>query len=132
MQVYGVDLAEWYAAGRWVALLDFVDGLPSACRLNEAIVNDKEYAAYMASLPKSEDEWAPRVAEFDLNAHLLRELLHAVKSLSTVTLAAAGGKPSEPTPFPAPRTELERAMEAADRRWTEDFIGRLGFDASDI
>lgn len=130
--MYGVDLAEWYANGRWVALLDLIDGLPSACRLNEAIVNDKDYAAHIASLPKSEDEWAPRVAEFDLNAHILREILHALKSLKQVTVAAAGTKPGEEKPFPAPRTELERAIEDADRQWAESFVSKFGFDSTDI
>jgi hypothetical protein len=130
--VYGVDLAEWYVAGRWEGLLDLIDGLPGASRLNEAIVNDKEYAGYLASLPNPDGEWAPRVAEFDLNAHLLREILHALKGLKQVTLAAAGGKPGEVKPFPGPRTEIERAVEAADKQWAESFVGQFGFEASDI
>lgn len=130
--MYGVDLAEWYAQGRWVALLDLIDGLPGASRLNEAIVNDKEYAAHIASLPKSDTEWAPRVAEFDLTAHLLREVLHELKALKQVSLAAAGGKPGEVKPFPGPRTEIERAIEDAEKQWAESFVGQFGFDSSDI
>lgn len=130
--MYGVDLAEWYANGRWVALLDLIDGLPSACRFNEAIVNDKEYAAQIAAMPKSDSEWTPRVAEFDLNAHILREILHALKGLKQVTVAAAGSRPGEEKPFPAPKTELDRAIEEADRLWAESFVGQFGFDATDI
>ena len=132
MQVYGVDLAEYYAAGRWVALLDYIDGLPSACRLNEAIVNDKEAAAQIAAMPKSDEEWAPSVSEYDLTAHLLREILHAVKSLRQVSVAAAGGKPGTDKPFPAPRTEIDRAIAALEREWAESFVGKFGFDATDI
>ncbi|MBD1541018.1 hypothetical protein G9E11_01855 [Arthrobacter sp. IA7] len=127
-----MDLAEWYAAGRWVALLDYIDGLPSACRLNEAIVNDPETAAIIAAQPKSDREWAPSFAEFDLTAHLLREILHAVKGLKQVSLAAAGGKPGEEKPFPAPRTEIDRAIAELDRQWAEAFAGQFGFDAADI
>jgi len=127
-----VDLAEYYAAGRWVALLDFIDGLPSACRLNEAIVNDKEAAAQIAAMPKSDEEWAPSVSEYDLTAHLLREILHAVKSLRQVSVAAAGGKPGTDKPFPAPRTEIDRAIAALEREWAESFVGKFGFDATDI
>lgn len=130
--MYGVDLAEWYAQGRWVGLLDLIDGLPGASRLNEAIVNDKEYAAQLASMPRPDGEWAPRVAEFDLHAHLQREILHALKGLKQVTVAAAGGKPGEVKPFPGPRTEIERAIEDADRQWAESFVGQFGFDSSDI
>jgi hypothetical protein len=127
-----VDLAEWYARGRWVALLDLIDGLPTACRLNEAIVNDPEAAAVIANMPRSEAEWSPRVAEFDLNAHLLREILHAVKSNGQITIASAGGKPGEVKSFPAPVTEVERAIEAIERQWAESFVGQFGFDATDI
>jgi hypothetical protein len=132
MSEYGVDLAEWYAAGRWVALLDYIDGLPSACRLNEAIANDPEAAAEIAAMPTPGEEWAPRVAEFDLHAHLLRELLHAVKSNGQISIAAAGGKPGEVKPFPAPRTQIDRAIEALEREWAESFVGQFGFDATDI
>lgn len=127
-----MDLAEWYVAGRWVGLLDLIDGLPSACRLNEAIVNDKEAAAEIAALPKPDREWSPRFAEYDLTAHLLREILHSLKSLRSVSIAAAGGKPGEEKPFPAPYTEIDSAIAAADRQWAETFVGQFGFDAADI
>lgn len=127
-----MDLAEWYAGGRWVALLDLIDGLPTACRLNEAIVNDPEAAAAIAKMPKSSEEWSPRVAEFDLTAHLLREILHAVKGNGQISIATAGGKPGELKPFPAPSTEVERAIAAIERQWAEAFVGQFGFDAADI
>jgi hypothetical protein len=130
--VYGVDLAEWYAAGRWVALLDYIDGLPSACRLNEAIVNDPEAAAAIAAQPRSDSEWAPAFAEFDINAHLLRALLHAVQSNGQIAMSAAGGNPGEIKPFPSPRTEIDRAIAKLDRQWAESFAGQFGFDAADI
>lgn len=127
-----MDLAGWYAAGRWVALLELIDGLPTACRLNEAIVNDPEAAAVIANTPKSSDEWAPRVSEFDLHAHLSREVLHAVKGLGQILIATAGGKPGELRPFPAPVTEVEKAIEAIERQWAENFVGQFGFDPTDI
>jgi hypothetical protein len=127
-----VDLAEWYAGGRWVALLDLIDMLPAACKLNEAIVNDPETAAIIAAQPKSDSEWAPSFAEFGLTEHLLREILHAVKSVRQVSVAAAGGNPGDEKPFPAPRTEIDRAIAALDKQWAEEFAGQFGFDAADI
>ena len=128
-----MDLAEYYAAGRWVALLDFIDGLPSACRLNEAIVNDKEAAAQIAAMPKSDEEWAPSVSEYDLTAHLLREILHGVKALRPAIFASGGIKPpGAEKPFPAPRTEIDRAIAELERQWAESFVGKFGFDATDI
>ena len=130
--MYGVDLAEWYVAGRWVGLLELIDGLPAACRLNEAIVNDPDAAAVIAKMPKPDTEWSPRVAEFDLKVHLLREILHAVQQNGQITIGAAGGKPSEIKPFPAPSTEVDRAIAALERQWAESFVARFGFDAADI
>ncbi|GAA3405062.1 hypothetical protein [Pseudarthrobacter polychromogenes] len=127
-----MDLAEWYAAGRWVGLLDLIDGLPAASRLNEAIVNDPEAAAVIAKMPKPSTPWSPRVAEFDLKAHLLRELLHAVQHNGQIAIGAAGGRPGEVKPFPVPRTEVDRAIAALERQWAESFVTQFGFDATDI
>jgi hypothetical protein len=127
-----VDLAEWYAGRRWVALLELIDNLPTACRLNEAIANDPEAAAALAAAPRSEDPWSPRVSEFDLTATMLREILHAIKALKQVSIAAAGGKPGEEKPFPAPFTEIDRAIAAAERSWAEAFVGQFGFTPDDI
>lgn len=132
-----MDLAEWVAAKRWVALLELIDNLPTACRLNEAIANDPEAAAELAaarldSEQESADPWSPRVSEFDLTATMLREILHAIKALKQVSIAAAGGKPGEEKPFPAPFTEIDRAIKAAERSWAEAFVGQFGFSPDDI
>jgi hypothetical protein len=131
-----VDLAEWYVAGRWVGLLELIDNLPTACRLNEAIANDPESAKHLAELrlnaAEEADPWSPRISEFDLTATMLREILHAIKGLRQVSIAAAGGQPGEETPFPAPYTEIDRAIAAAERNWAEAFVGRFGFTTDDI
>jgi len=139
MQVYGVDLAEWYAAGRWVALLDFIDMLPSASRLNEAITNDPEAAAllaeqYLASRGEAEDEdaGAPRVSEYGLANKQLGDLLNEMKQVKQAIIASAGMKPKSEKPSPTPRTGIEKAIAAAERKWAEDFIQQFGFSPDDI
>jgi hypothetical protein len=131
-----VDLAEWYAAGRWVGLLELIDNLPTACRLNEAIANDPIAAKYLAEMhqdrPDDADPWSPRASEYDLTATLLREAVNAIRSLTAVTIAAAGSKPGEVKPFPAPVTAIDRAMKAAARSWTEDFVQQFGFSPEDV
>jgi len=127
-----VDLAEYYAAGRWVALLDYIDMLPAASRLNEALANDPETAEHIASLPKSEDEWAPRLSEFDLTAHLLREVIHELKALKQVSISAAGGKPGTEKPIPGPRTAIDKAIAKREREWAVDIAQRYGFDPTDF
>lgn len=131
-----MDLAEWYAADRWVGLLELIDNLPTACRLNEAIANDPEAAAQLAAMrldAKDDAEpWAPKLSEFDLNITMLREILHAIKGLRQVSIAAAGGKPGDEKPFPAPYTEIDRALAAAERNWAEMFVQQFGFEPDDI
>ncbi|MBT8162792.1 MULTISPECIES: hypothetical protein [Arthrobacter] len=132
-----MDLAEWYAARRWVALLELIDMLPTACRLNEAIANDPEMAAHLAQqrLARKDDDadpWSPPLSEYDLNVTLLREILHAVKGLRQVSIAAAGGKPGHEEPFPAPRTEIDRAFEAAEKAWAQTLVQQFGFSPGDV
>ncbi|MFS0718867.1 hypothetical protein ABC337_05040 [Arthrobacter sp. 1P04PC] len=131
-----MDLAEWYAAKRWVGLLELIDNLPTACRLNEAIANDPETAIMLAELrlntQDNAEAWSPKISEFDLTATILREILHAIKGLRQVSIAASGGKPGEETPFPAPYTEIDRAIASAERSWAEAFVGQFGFTADDI
>lgn len=132
MSEYGVDLAEWYAAGRWVALLDFIDMLPSACRLNEAISNDPAQAKLIAAAPKPSDPWSPRVSEFDLNAMLQQQILHAILALKQTTIALKGQHPGEVTPFPSPRTAIDKALENMERAAAVQLVEMFGFSASDI
>ncbi len=132
MSEYGVDLAVWYRAGRWVALLDYIDMLPTACRLNEALANDPEFAKEMASLPEPSDPWAPSVREFDLQANISREILHAIIALKQTMVALKGQKPGEVEPFPGPRTEITKAIEARERAETVALVELFGFSESDI
>lgn len=130
-----MDLSEWLENGRVRALLDVIDQLPSASRLYEAMVNDPAEAATLAKARLNagdSEEWSPRVSEFDLTAHMLRELIHETRMMRAVLIQANGGKPGELKPFPAPRTEIDAAVERLEREWTEDFLGKLGFDKSYI
>jgi len=119
-----------------VALLELIDMLPTACRLNEAIANDPASARLLAEMSDARsddaDPWSPRLSEYDLHATIQREILHAIKSLASITVAAAGSRPGEQTPFPAPVTEIDRAMKAMARDWTEDFVQQFGFSKEDL
>lgn len=130
-----MDLSAWLENGRVRALLELVDQLPAASRLYEAMVNDPEEADRLAQarLGASESsEWSPRVSEFDLTAHMLRELIHETRMMRAVLIQANGGKSGELKPFPAPRTAIDDAVERLEREWTVDFLGKFGFDESYI
>jgi hypothetical protein len=128
-----VDLAAWYAAGRWVALLELIDMLPAACRFNEAIANDPDIAREMALMPREEGDWAPRVSEYQLTHHMLSVLISEVKQVKQgITVQVTRKAPKSEKPFPAPRTALDAAMAELDRQWTEDFVAQFGFGPEDI
>ncbi|MFM9430065.1 hypothetical protein [Arthrobacter sp. MP_2.3] len=131
-----MDLAEWYAGKRWVGLLELIDNLPRAGRLNEAIANDPEMAAHLAELRLSRsddaDPWTPLVSEFDLHATMTQSLITEVKALRHALLSVNAIKPGEEKPFPSPRTEIDRAVESAERSWAVALAGQFGFTSDDI
>lgn len=131
-----MDLAEWFRARRWVALLELIDMLPAACRLNEAIADDPETARYLAQLRLDKNpgagEWSPRVSEYDLHALLMREIIQRLDGIYQASVANTGNKPPQIPPFPAPKTAIDKAVAAAEREWTEEFVQKFGFAPDDI
>lgn len=124
-------------AGRWAAVLDYIDGLPSASRYNEAIMNDPETAEYLAQLSmdrdaEGRDSYAPRLSEWDIHATLQREIVDGIKALRATMIALKRGKPGDVKPFPTPRTAVEAAKKEAERRWAVDFGAHLGFSPEDF
>lgn len=125
-----MDLAAWWRARRWRALLELIEQLPTASRFRGAVLNDPEQARMIALAREygtddddTPEPWSPPVAEYDLTAQLLREILH------TVT-AAAGAK--SPAYFPAPRTEVDRQQEGLSLAQAVSIGTRYGFTAEDF
>lgn len=137
---YGVDLARWWRERRFRALLDLVDQLPGASRLNEAIQNDPEQAEVIARnidqlKQRGEGErgqWSPRVAEYDLHANLLRDLIQSVLGLRAAVIASAGGKPGSVPTYPVPVTEVDRATARLERAWAQGVLEQFGFSPDDF
>lgn len=131
LQVYGADLGDWLRSERWSALVDLIDQLPSACRLNEAIAQDDEAAdELVAIMDESEGEgpdWSPRVAEFDLTNTMLAELIDQVKLLGQTIIAANGGNAKKIRPFPKPKTAIDRARARQDLNLFYDMQSKFGF-----
>lgn len=127
MSEYGVDLDEWYWAGRWVGLIDFIDMLPAASRLNEAIAMDPEMAALMIDLPAPDEPWSPRVSENTLVTTILMDISDGIKTLQQTSIAVAGGKPAKVKPFPRPRTAVDRLREQEDLNLFHEMQAMFGF-----
>lgn len=134
-QQYGVDLAVWWRERRFVALLDLIDQLPQTSRLNEALLNDPEQARLIVAAREASTEepepWAPRYAEFDLHAQMLRDVIESLAGLRAAVLATARIPPGPHTRYPTPITEVEREKARVDRLWAQSVLSRYGFDASD-
>lgn len=125
-----MDLAAWWRARRWRELLELIEQLPTASRLNEATLNDPEAAALINAERQAEEAaaqetgeetepWSPRFSEFDLHAQMLRDVINELADLRAVTIAAAGGKYRRPKDYPRPRTEVDRLRERSDREWAQ-------------
>lgn len=139
MQVYTVDLAVWYAAGRWVALLDYIDMLPSACRLNEAIANDPDTARLMAELrldaqnDDNAEPWTPRVSEFRLEHVMYQQVINELKQIKQgITVQVTHKPPPTELPFPSPHTAIDRAIKAIEREHVVSIGLMLGFAEEDL
>lgn len=124
---YGVDLAAWWKARRWVGLLDLIDQLPTASRLSAAMLDDPEVTEAMAAR-KQTDEWSPPVSEYNLVAMLLAEIrdrqgeiINAV--LSTIPVEKGKTRPKHrDKPFPRPVTEIDRAKRRASEHAYLDIV----------
>lgn len=126
-----MDLAQWVADGRWEALLELIDQLPSASRLNEAIAQDDEAADELVKFSDQDDAersaWSPRVAEFNLSNMLMVSLINEIKLLSQTVIASGGGKPKKVQPFPTPKTAIDRARERQDLNLFREMQAMFGF-----
>lgn len=124
-----MDLAEWYAKGRWGALLDLIDQLPTACRLNEAKMNDPELAELLAEAPAPADPWSPRISENSLTNIILAKVWDALQDQIQTQIGTAGGTPKQPKPFPTPYTAIDRFMAQQTRDWAEKELASWGFSS---
>lgn len=139
----GVDLRQWWRERRFRALLELIDQLPGASRLNEAIQNDPEQAEIIAlhieeqkrkaaETGAEQSPWSPRVSEYDLHANLLRDLIQATLGLRAAVIASGGGKPGQIPDYPAPITEVDKATARLERAWAHSVLERFGFDPEDF
>lgn len=121
-----MDLVAWWQARRWAGLLELIDELPPASRLNEALLNDKEIAQEIVARETGEEsEWSPRVSEFDLHALLLRDIMQAIQGVQAAVIAGAGGKPPSISPYPSPKTALDEIRQQELENWADNLISQL-------
>lgn len=132
MQDIGVDLAVWWKARRWVALLELLDQMPRTARWRAAMANDPEFAReWLAREQESggddEPPWSPPLTEWDTKAELAAEARDLLQDVVKLLVGIRHGVPtvqverlkSPPKlggkPFPRPVTAIEQAREEAAR-----------------
>lgn len=120
-----MDLAEWYARGRVVGLLELIDELPATARLREVVLNDPEQAALIAELPPSDEPWRPRLTEFDLHAQILTQLHGVMVAVFQQLVANAGHTPPSVAEFPTPKTAVESASAQAETTKLQSLLSQL-------
>lgn len=109
---------------RWVALIDYINGLPSASRLSAAVLNDPEMAAELA-FQEPTGRWSPPVNEWDLDTVLLAEVLDRLGEVVAATASLGGAKPKRRKPFPRPETEVDRVRRRVQQDAVNDLISEL-------
>ncbi|MGO3895350.1 hypothetical protein [Brevibacterium aurantiacum] len=118
--MYGVDLAQLIADRRFIAALDYIDGLPKSSRMREAMLDDREYAEMIVANESSKDRsqtWNPTIAELSPELILLSMVYSAVERNTSMVAASAQGKGKyKPQPAPSPVTEVDRERERRRHR----------------
>lgn len=126
--MYGIDLDEELANGRYGWLLDRILDLPDPyARFREAMSEDEEFAELLLELEDMRAEDEPnsarlRYSQVGLKESLLISMDMTLKSMRVEAphLQGAKGKPKYPDPWPMPVSAVERLRkrrekEAADR-----------------
>lgn len=86
--------------------------LPTASAYVEAVAGDDEYAA--AVLDREADAGTvsgPPLSQWTAEAQMLTAIYDRLGEVINAVIAAAGGKPTQPTPAPRPVTAFDRARQ---------------------
>ncbi|WP_347031722.1 hypothetical protein [Brevibacterium paucivorans] len=100
--------------------LDLIDGLPSASRFRQALLNDEQVAEQIIRAQDEaetngspQESWRLQVSENTPEVILLTHVLQALDDISGLVLAQAsqGKKKHKPRPLPVPRTAVDTVRE---------------------
>ena len=131
MQYYSVDLGTWWRDRRWMALLELIEQMPTACRWREALSQDAEHAqaqldheAALADDPDASQPaelvWAPPWREYDLAALQMREVINLLQMIGQGLGVISGG-----SEFPGPATALDKIRDEQQFSLAALIIGQM-------
>lgn len=110
-----MELAEVWAAGKWVHLYALINQLPMASRTRQAYFTDPDNGEFFADeIIRTRDEkgqrWTPAWSEWDLHAELLTQVIETLR-----VLISQNAEKYKPKPNPRPRTSGEEVVKQRDR-----------------
>lgn len=101
-----------------------INQLPSSSAYITALLDDPDYAEWLASQPQAPpsppplSEWTPEVAR-------LADIYDAVRSLEGAVIRASGNKAPRYEPMPRPVTGVQEARERVAQRRYEALVGEV-------
>lgn len=100
-------------------------------------MDDPEQAALLADLKESQENsnqpkepWSPSLADWDLHAILMRDIIQTLFTVRAAVYSASGGKPGKTPEYPTPVTEVDRIMQRREIAWANNLLARYGFGDS--
>lgn len=138
--MYGRDLDEELAAGRFGWLLDRILDLPDPySRFREAMSEDEEMAETLLALEEHrEEQEGPsatlRYSQVGLQEHLLMSIDMGIKAMRAEApfVNGAKGKPTYPDPWPLPVTALERIRKQQEKDQADVLASAFGVAPEDL
>lgn len=138
--MYGIDLDQELANGRFGWLLDRILDLPDPySRFREAMSEDEEMAELLLELEEQRgDDEGPsatlRYSQVGLNEHLLMSIDMGIKALRAEApfVNGAKGKPTYPEPWPLPETAVERLRKQQEKTQADALATAFGVSEEDL
>lgn len=123
-----VDLTAEFQARRWRLLLNAIGRLPYATHWRQTMLNDPETAEKIVRAQEREKE-KPKagipVSEYTQAVSLARDTLTTLRGINASIVAAGGGRPSAPEPYPGPITVLGSVERDVRQRDHEALVARV-------